>query len=188
MSDAPTDRDNHSALRGHPYITTFTGAAFYYNNPGPFKIRDIAHALSHLPRFLGHTKAFYSVAQHSVHVSELVELAGGDIYDQRAALMHDGHEAYVGDIPSPMKWAFPEIAKIEHNIAFALRRRFDLILADWDRIKVADTLALHLEAFSLFNHVPSWVEAPEDGFKLVPEPSEIADYRFLGRAEALGLV
>lgn len=79
-------------------------------------IEDIAWALSRIPRFAGHTTSDipYNVAQHSVHVSLLVE----EYFAQNRevlfhtttastlcmkALFHDAHEAYFGDIPSPIK-------------------------------------------------------------------------------------
>jgi 5'-deoxynucleotidase YfbR-like HD superfamily hydrolase len=49
----------------------------------------------------------YSVAQHSVIVSELVEQRGGDAEDAFAALMHDATEAYLGDMPHPLKHRSP---------------------------------------------------------------------------------
>src|SRR6185503_5589264 len=66
-----------------------------------------ARPLANLSRFGGHTRAFYSVAQHSVIVSQLVEERGGDAEDAFAALMHDATEAYLGDMPHPIKHRSP---------------------------------------------------------------------------------
>ena len=82
------------------WIQTFTGTTVYPLAIQQFSINieDIAHALSNMCRFTGHTREFYSVAEHSIRVSELVpkEL-------KLAALLHDGSEAYLSDIASPVK-------------------------------------------------------------------------------------
>lgn len=81
-------------------ILTFTGA--YLNMDGTdgvtFKIVDVAHALSQICRFGGHTRHFYSVAQHSVLASHIVAPEF-----QLQALLHDGAEAYCGDVVQPIK-------------------------------------------------------------------------------------
>lgn len=82
------------------WIQTFTGQVFdpFKTEPETIKILDIGHALANTCRFGGHIKTFYSVAQHSVVVSNLVPkplaLWG---------LLHDAAEAYLGDIPRPIK-------------------------------------------------------------------------------------
>ncbi len=81
---------------------TFTGQLFTYCpvRQESIRIQDIAHALSNICRFNGHTKEFYSVAQHSMLVAFQMP---GTPEEKLAALLHDAAEAYVCDIPSPMK-------------------------------------------------------------------------------------
>ncbi|MBU0592465.1 MAG: metal-dependent phosphohydrolase [Gammaproteobacteria bacterium] len=107
------------------YIQTFTGRRFYPADPRPWDvdIHDIAHSLSHLCRFNGHTRKFYSVAQHSVLVSVIVpESLALD------GLMHDAAEAYLSDITSPVKPLLEELALIEarihESIAIAMAARY----------------------------------------------------------------
>ncbi len=85
------------------WIQTFTGLCFWPLDPRPEEIRieDIAHALSLQCRFNGHCRAFYSVAQHSVLVAELVERFQPEA--ALAGLLHDASEAYLSDLPRPLK-------------------------------------------------------------------------------------
>src|SRR3954471_16493110 len=88
-----------------PYLQTVSGRWVNPFDPEPDQLDagDIARALANQCRFGGHCRVFYSVAQHSVIVSELVEQCGGDAEDVFAALMHDATEAYLGDMPHPLK-------------------------------------------------------------------------------------
>src|SRR4051812_33702567 len=71
---------------------------------------DIGHALSNLCRFTGHTARFYSVAEHSLHVwAAVLNLFKGTKRDGLYALLHDASEAYLVDIPRPLK-QLPEFA------------------------------------------------------------------------------
>jgi len=81
-------------------IRTFTGRAFRPFEPRveDVCIEDIAHALANMCRFNGHCREFYSVAQHSVHVSDWVAAPY-----KLAALLHDAAEAYMPDFCSPIK-------------------------------------------------------------------------------------
>lgn len=91
-------------------ILTFTGRYIDPVNPDPtcIHIMDIAHALSNLCRYGGHSPSFYSVAEHSVLVHDLMEQAGYRGDSLLAGLMHDGEEAYLIDIPTPIKRQFPD--------------------------------------------------------------------------------
>lgn len=88
-----------------PYLQTVSGRWVNPFDPDPEQIElaDIARALANQCRFGGHCRTFYSVAQHCVLVSELIEADGGSIEDALAALMHDAAEAYLGDLPHPIK-------------------------------------------------------------------------------------
>jgi 5'-deoxynucleotidase YfbR-like HD superfamily hydrolase len=70
---------------------------------GQVKAEDYLTALGNQCRFNGHVPEFYSVLQHSILVANLARLAGEPAYVQRAALFHDVHEAYCGDIAAPQK-------------------------------------------------------------------------------------
>ena len=83
------------------WIQTYTGKKFYPLEPDAslIDIRDIAHALSLKVRYNGHCDKFYSVAQHSVLMCDYIS---NTIY-QMWALLHDAGEAYLADIPRPIK-------------------------------------------------------------------------------------
>lgn len=87
-------------------LETFTGLHFDYDDPQPEQISltDIARALSYTARFGGHTSRFYSVAEHALLCHRLVYERVPNRPDlMLAALHHDSHEAYVGDLPTPLK-------------------------------------------------------------------------------------
>jgi hypothetical protein len=114
----------------------------------PIMLSTIAATLGQIARFNGHTRRFYSVAEHSMHVSLLMQDAHGDrgaIY----GLLHDAHEAYTGDIPSPIKIVLGRSwEKFEGAWCDRVRRHYGVhkmapkIEAD---LKVADQTALATE-------------------------------------------
>lgn len=88
------------------WIKTVTGRKFYPLDPRfqEVNIEDVAHALSMKVRFNGHVQRYYSVAQHSVHVSRILERWHPKRRDLAMwGLLHDAAEAYLADIPRPMK-------------------------------------------------------------------------------------
>lgn len=89
------------------WLLTATGRVFDLQFIGhdSIELDDIAAALSRLNRFTGHTARPYSVAEHSLMVTEILERDGGvrNPAVLLAGLMHDAHEAYTGDVSSPMK-------------------------------------------------------------------------------------
>jgi hypothetical protein len=132
-----------------PYLQTISGRRVNPFDPDPddLDIADIARALGNLCRFGGHSRVFYSVAQHSVIVSELVEQRGGDVEDVFAALMHDAAEAYLGDMPHPIKHRSELGAAFkvaEAHLEQAIRARFG-IKDGVPEIKQADRALLATE-------------------------------------------
>jgi len=136
-------------MEAGPYLQTVSGRRVNPFDPDPeqLDIEDIARALANLCRFGGHSRAFYSVAQHSVIVSELVEQRGGDAEDVFAALMHDAAEAYLGDMPHPIKHRSPlgtAFKAAEGHLEAVIHERFG-IKPDVPEIKRADRALLATE-------------------------------------------
>jgi uncharacterized protein len=140
-----------------PYLQTVSGRWVNPFDPDPEQLDagDIARALANQCRFGGHSRVFYSVAQHSVIVSELVSQRTGDTEDAFAGLMHDATEAYLGDMPHPVKHRSPLGAAFraaEGHLERAIRDRFR-IKPDVPEIKRVDRalLATERRAFSAEN-------------------------------------
>src|ERR687893_393788 len=145
-----------------PYLQTVSGRWVNPFDPDPSQLDpgDIARALANQCRFGGHSRLFYSVAQHSVIVSELVEQRGGDVEDVFAALMHDSTEAYLGDMPHPIKHRSPLGAAFkpaEDHLEQAIRERF-AIKADVPEIKRADLALLATERRAFSSVTWDWPE------------------------------
>jgi hypothetical protein len=159
-----------------PYLQTVSGRWVNPFDPDPEQLDagDIARALANQCRFGGHCRVFYSVAQHSVIVSQLVEQNGGGVEDAFAALMHDATEAYLGDMPHPLKHrsplgaAFkaaeddleraisdrfrvkpdvPEIKRVDRALLAAERRAFSAERWHWPELEGVEPLDLDLTAW-----------------------------------------
>lgn len=89
---------------------------------------DIAYALANLCRFAGHCSKFYSVAEHSVHVARRVAALSNKREDRARALMHDAAEAYLCDLPGPVKRlpALSGYRELEERITALIAERFCL--------------------------------------------------------------
>ena len=83
----------------------FTGYHAHHDAGRPVRISDIAHQLSMINRFHGATSRPYSVAEHSLLVSRIIQVQGHSPSVQLAGLMHDAHEIYTQDLASPAKTA-----------------------------------------------------------------------------------
>lgn len=104
-------------------ISTFNGDFFDFLAPEDFNydIETIAHSLSNICRYGGHSSRFYSVAEHSILVSKLVPPEFG-----LCGLLHDASEAFVGDMPSPLKALCPDYRRIENRVHEAIAQFYDI--------------------------------------------------------------
>ena len=171
------------------WIRTKTGKSFWPLKPTPemVDIEDIAHALSHQCRFSGHTSQFYSVAQHSVHVSELIRKRYNNPQMELAALLHDASEAYLVDVPSPVKRVMPTYKDAEHLVMAAISKKFGLKNFDKE-IKQADMDALATEARDLMGNPQGWAGLDgcvADETILQPWPATLAKDLFLHKFKQL---
>ncbi len=167
---------NHAPPAPGPYLQTVSGRWVNPFDPDPEQLdaADIARALANLCRFGGHSRSFYSVAQHSVIVSRLVEERTGDAEDAFAALMHDATEAYLGDMPHPLKHrsplgaaykaaedhleqainerfrikpGVPEIKRVDKALLAAERRAFSAERWHWPELEGVEPLDVQLAAW-----------------------------------------
>lgn len=175
-----------------PWIQTRSGIAFTPTAPRveDLDINDIAWSLAHQPRFKGHTRKPYSVAEHCWRMSFMVP-PEADLW----ALMHDAGEAYIGDIPAPLKFLAPGLVECEERIMGA-------VVAKWfdchvphdvqEVVHTCDKWIVHEEAKLLMAPRPrAWFPQPD--FTPVSTPSwdcvglvgETAYRWFLSRFETL---
>lgn len=177
-----------------PYsIRTYTGKFFDFKDPlgEDVDIVDIARALSRKPRFNGHMNVFYSVAQHAWSVSHLVS----DPNYAWAGLHHDDSEAYMADVPSPLKRLLPEYKVIEKRVQNTINHVFGLPddAHDHPVVKKADLDALFLERDAMIDNIVRWsMEEQHPGTMMAdyfpdfePWDSEKAMCKFLERYQQL---
>lgn len=164
-------------MRTGDWKQVYSGRAIYPLDPRRDEIfsEDISHALAHTCRFGGHCREFYSVAEHSVRVANVVEtMAAAQKLDgdsarklKRAALLHDAAEAFLVDMPRPIKHdpLLARYVEIEEKWQACVNDRFGLE-PDAHRhhaIKQADNILLATERRDLM--LPS-----EKAWMLTEEP------------------
>jgi hypothetical protein len=179
------------------FIRTFTGGKFWPLNPRAVDVRieDVAHSLSQLCRFTGHTRLPYSVAEHSVRVSWLVaaHMLNAKVYAEAIpaalwGLLHDASEAYLTDLPSPLKRS-PHLGPLyrgyESLVMEAVIERFALLPKEPVLVKACDRIMLATEERDLMKNSTS-----EEGIERLPETlapwsADKAEHAFLRRYEDL---
>lgn len=152
------------------YLGTYSGKCVDVLDPKPedIDIVDIARGLSNLCRFGGQLKRFYSVAEHSIWVSKMVP---PDLALQ--ALMHDAPEAYLVDLPTPIKRNLPLYYEIEHKLHVVIAERFGYDPAMPEAIKTADARMCATETHALQNHTDAVRKVWGDFFDKYPPYTEV---------------
>jgi hypothetical protein len=170
------------------WIATFTGKRFYPLDPRKedIDINDIVHALSNQSRFAGHCTQFYSVAQHSVLVSLMC-----DPDDMLWGLLHDASEAYLVDVPSPIKHLpeFQVYRDAEKKLMDVICDTFGIPTQEPTSVKLADKRILATEARDLtMNEGRGWAVMHEPyEFHIHPWAPEYARAKFFSRLHDLTL-
>jgi 5'-deoxynucleotidase YfbR-like HD superfamily hydrolase len=148
----------HDITRGNDYIQTWK-SSFWPLDPREedIDIETIAHALSNLCRFGGHCKEFYSVAQHCVECTKIVFESGKYSNEEcLQTLLHDASEAYIVDVPRPIKKLLPEYSVMEDNIQRTIYRKFGLPEEMPQVVKIVDNTMLVTEASQLLYETNGW--------------------------------
>lgn len=183
------------------WIQTYTGKVFPIFNPKPddIDIRDIAHALSNLCRFGGHCKVYYSVAQHSIEAAKEMMIRYPPIQPiHRYGLLHDAAEAYLVDLPHPIKRRIDLYQEVEAKLMESISTRFDMkyppdiAMSYRERMIDVDNVLLATERNAIMEKCPrKWKSL--DGVKTIERwlgpwllPQE-AEQKFLEFALILGV-
>lgn len=125
---------------------------------------DIAHALSMICRATGNFRHFYSVAQHSLNCMREAQARGFSRRVCFAALLHDASEAYLCDVPTPLKELLPDYRRIEKKFQKEIMKKFGLYpLSEEEEhlVKLVDEAMLYYE-FKCLHTIPICFEkAPQ---------------------------
>ncbi len=163
------------------WIQTYTGKRFDYDkvDPSQIDIVDIAHALSMQCRYAGHCIRFYSVAEHSVHMANEASAE-----NKLAALLHDASEAYLVDIPRPLKVSLVGYKEREEELMLAIAEKYGFVWPMPPEVKFLDNSMLSDEreqnmSFMSESAVEWGAKYPALGVKLQYWTPSVAKARFL---------
>ena len=136
-----------------------TGRVWFLEHPWSrdMDIEDIAHALSHLCRFGGHCREFYSVAQHCVLAYREAKRMNLSKRGRRAVLLHDASEAYLVDVPRPLKFLLPKYREMEAVLQCLVASRFQTTYPHPPYVTSIDDRMLVTEQAALMPPSPAYL-------------------------------
>jgi 5'-deoxynucleotidase YfbR-like HD superfamily hydrolase len=163
LAAAPRIASPSEGYKDNAYIHT-QGGRFYAARP-TWDISAVAHALAQTARYRGNADKFYSVAEHSILVSLLMEeVVGGSPYE---GILHDATESVLPDVSSPFKHLLPDLRAMDKQFDKSLREHFGLPAGGKSKeAGIADWLALFIEAAQI---LPERGEDFEDPYNLREE-------------------
>jgi hypothetical protein len=185
------DYDNRQVgeTRKGNWLQTAGGRQYWPMDPRPDEIfiTDIAHAGSNICRYNGHTLRFYSVCEHAVYVSMVIEGWGGTTDEQFIGLMHDSPESYIHDLIRPIKHEFKEYKAIERLNWIAVATRYNMPLDMPDIVKRADNAVLLAEKDQIMGPAPADWSVPGEAAKICIHgvAPDVAKGMFLRRFQKL---
>lgn len=156
-----------------------SGVFYDFENPTleMIDIGDIIHSLSKEQRFSNQLDEDWSVIQHVLLVTKLVEVKGGSPYEKYQALHHDDFEAYGKDIPTPFKNLLPNYKKIERLGNIILGEYFSVNLISWEPIvKQYDSIAMKIEDVLFSNTESRWHNFTLEDLKKLDTTFEIVPF------------
>lgn len=117
---------------------------------------DISIGLSNLCRYSGGTIHFYSVAQHLLNCYRLARNVHkyNDIV-ARHVFLHDTAEAYLSDIPTPVKKMLPEYLNIEESILKSIYEYFDISFPNDEERKIVNFIDQEILAYEIPKLIPN---------------------------------
>lgn len=163
------------------WMQLYSGKQFWPMDPrsDEIEIEDIAHSLSMQCRYAGHCLKFYSVAEHSVHIAQWLWESGYDGDTIMAGLLHDATEAYLVDVPRPVKPFLEGYKRAELSVWCAVAERFGLPVRLPEIVKEADTRIIGDERANMKPCVAEWYATGSGlGVGLEYWAPEVAEKRF----------
>ena len=151
-----------------PFILTYSGNKFYYYEEFleqyPYDIKEIAHVLSNICRYNGHSLYFYSVALHSALCANICKHTG-NFKAALALLLHDASEVYITDIPGPLKGIFGNVFQAVENIQSHIYKRYGIDESDSKIIDVVKEIDMKM----------CYTEMRQQNPRLLPDSDVYAD-------------
>jgi hypothetical protein len=183
-----------------PSIVTFLGLQVPLLNPKAhdIQLRDIAHHLATINRFSGAAQLPLSVAQHSCLVAEILE-RGMTPRHALLGLLHDAHEAYLQDMPTPVKVALfgstglpTDRDELEDGFDMAILAHFGIRPPDAkerEAIHLIDEVAFVTEWRDFMpEKVPCPKHAPADKYRIKAWPWALAEEKYLTTFNRLAIL